>query len=143
MLGSTHGTLTTDFRARVEACGESPRTAVHSTAAPSAEDTVAVDVSGRPLHADVPDLDRFFRPESVAVVGASDAEGKPNTGITRQLIAWAERVGARIHPVHPTRATVFGLPCHASVADLPEQVDLAVLLVGDPSPSSRNSPRRR
>ncbi|MFJ8016572.1 acetate--CoA ligase family protein [Streptomyces sp. NPDC096339] len=134
MLGSTHGTLTTDFRARVEACGESPRTAVHSTAAPSAEDTAAVDVSGRPLHADVPDLDRFFRPESVAVVGASDAEGKPNTGITRQLIAWAERVGARIHPVHPTRTTVFGLPCHASVADLPEQVDLAVLLVGDPLP---------
>ncbi|KOY57644.1 acetate--CoA ligase family protein [Streptomyces sp. XY332] len=134
MLGSTHGTLTTDFRARVEACGESPRTAVHSTAAPSAADTVAVDVSGRPLHADAPDLDRFFRPESVAVIGASDAEGRPNTGITRQLIAWAERVGARIHPVHPTRPTVFGLPCHASVADLPEQVDLAVLLVGDPLP---------
>ncbi|MFF3862396.1 acetate--CoA ligase family protein [Streptomyces sp. NPDC002209] len=134
MLGSTHGTLTTDFRARVEACGESPRTAVHSTAAPSAADTAAVDVSGRPLHADVPDLDRFFRPESVAVIGASDAEGRPNTGITRQLIAWAERVGARIHPVHPTRPTVFGLACHASVADLPEQVDLAVLLVADPLP---------
>ncbi|MFJ3198847.1 acetate--CoA ligase family protein [Streptomyces sp. NPDC086989] len=134
MLGSTHGTLTTDFRARVEACGETPRTAVHSTAAPSASDTVALDVSGRPLHADVPDLDRLFRPESVAVIGASDAEGRPNTGITRQLIAWAERVGARIHPVHPTRPTVFGLACHASVADLPEQVDLAVLLVGDPLP---------
>ncbi|MCP3759553.1 acetate--CoA ligase family protein [Streptomyces sp. TBY4] len=134
MLGSTHGTLTTDFRARVEACGETPRTAVHSTAAPSAEDTVALDVSGRPLHADAPDLDRFFRPESVAVIGASDADGRPNTGITRQLIAWAERVGARLHPVHPTRTTVFGLPCHTSVAGLPEQVDLAVLLVADPLP---------
>ncbi|MFD5618267.1 acetate--CoA ligase family protein [Streptomyces yangpuensis] len=134
MLGSTHGTLTTDFRARVEACGETPRTAVHSSAAPSADDAIPVDVSGRPLHAEVPDLDRFFRPESVAVVGASDAEGRPNTGITRQLIAWADRVGARIHPVHPTRATVFGLACHPSVADLPEQVDLAVLLVSDPLP---------
>ncbi|WP_405679713.1 acetate--CoA ligase family protein [Streptomyces sp. NBC_00868] len=134
MLGSTHGTLTTDFRARVEACGESPRTAVHSTAAKATEDAVAVDVSGRPLHSDVPDLDRFFRPESVAVVGASDAEGRPNTGITRQLIAWAQRVGARIHPVHPTRESVFGLPCAPSVAALPEQVDLAVLLVADPLP---------
>ncbi|MEC4575858.1 acetate--CoA ligase family protein [Streptomyces virginiae] len=134
MLGSTHGTLTTDFRARVEACGETPRAAVHSSAAPSADDAVPVDVSGRPLHADVPDLDRFFRPESVAVIGASDAEGRPNTGITRRLIAWAERAGARIHPVHPTRPTVFGLACHASVADLPEQVDLAVLLVSDPLP---------
>ncbi|MFD8411831.1 acetate--CoA ligase family protein [Streptomyces sp. NPDC059650] len=132
MLGSTHGTLTTDFRARVEACGETPREAVHSTAPASAEDAVALDVSGRPLDAEVPDLDRFFRPESVAVVGASDAEGRPNTGITRQLIAWAERVGARIHPVHPTRTSVFGLPCHPSVTALPEPVDLAVLLVGDP-----------
>ncbi|MFF4330156.1 acetate--CoA ligase family protein [Streptomyces sp. NPDC048387] len=134
MLGSTHGTLTTDFRARVEACGETPRTAVHSTAAPAAGDAAERDVSGRPLHSDVPDLDRFFRPESVAVVGASDTEGRPNTGITRQLIAWAERVGARVHPVHPTRTSVFGLPCHASVAELPEQVDLAVLLVADPLP---------
>ncbi len=134
MLGSTHGTLTTDFRARVEACGETPRTAVHSSAAPSADDAVPVDVSGRPLQADVPDLDRFFRPESVAVVGASDADGRPNAGITRRLIAWAERVGARIHPVHPTRPTVFGRTCYASVADLPEQVDLAVLLVADPLP---------
>ncbi|MFE7117340.1 CoA-binding protein, partial [Streptomyces sp. NPDC057654] len=132
MLGSTHGTLTTTSRtARVLACGEQTAgPAVHGRAAP-AED---VDVSGRALHSDVPDLDRFFRPSSVAVVGASDAEGRPNTGITRQLIAWAERVGARLHPVHPTRTSVFGLPCCPSVADLPEKVDLAVLLVGDPTP---------
>ncbi|MGW1225395.1 acetate--CoA ligase family protein [Streptomyces sp. NPDC001478] len=132
MLGSTHGTLTTDFRARVVACGEEPHAAVHSMAAAAAEGDL--DVSGRPLHAPVPDLDRFFRPRSVAVIGASDAEGRPNTGITRQLIAWAERVGARLHPVHPTRTTVFGRACSPSVADLPEQVDLAVLLVGDPLP---------
>ncbi|MFI6050755.1 acetate--CoA ligase family protein [Streptomyces violascens] len=131
MLGSTHGTLTTDFRARVVACGEQPAPgAVHGRAAGEGD----LDVSGRPLYADVPDLDRFFRPESVAVVGASDAEGRPNTGITRQLIDWAHRVGARIHPVHPTRESVFGLPCVPSVSDLPEQVDLAVLLVADPLP---------
>ncbi|MFH8467581.1 acetate--CoA ligase family protein [Streptomyces sp. NPDC017991] len=131
MLGSTHGTLTTDSRrARVIACGEQPAPAVHGR--PAATDDL--DVSGRPLYAGVPDLDRFFRPESVAVVGASDAEGRPNTGITRQLLAWAERVGARLHPVHPTRDSVFGLPCVPSVAELPEQVDLAVLLVSDPLP---------
>ncbi|WP_316749508.1 acetate--CoA ligase family protein [Streptomyces herbicida] len=132
MLGSTHGTLTTDSRrARVIACGEPrPGPAVHGRAA----DVDDLDVSGRPLYADVPDLDRFFQPESVAVIGASDGGGRPNTGITRQLLAWAERVGARVHPVHPTRPSVFGVPCVASVADLPEQVDLAVLLVADPLP---------
>ncbi|MEU8581544.1 acetate--CoA ligase family protein [Streptomyces abikoensis] len=131
MLGSTHGTLTTTSRpARVTACGRHPGPAVHGTTT-SAEDT---DVSGRPLSSDVPDLDRLFRPRTMAVVGASETEGRPNTAITRRLIDWAERVGARVHPVHPTRTTVFGLPCHASVRDLPERVDLAVLLVGDPAP---------
>ncbi|MDQ0950547.1 acyl-CoA synthetase (NDP forming) [Streptomyces phaeochromogenes] len=131
MLGSTHGTLTTDSRrARVIACGEQPAPAVHGR--PAATDDL--DVSGRPLYAGVPDLDRFFRPECVAVVGASDAEGRPNTGITRQLLAWSERVGARLHPVHPTRQSVFGIPCVPSVTDLPEEVDLAVLLVSDPLP---------
>ncbi|MFH8771880.1 acetate--CoA ligase family protein [Streptomyces sp. NPDC017958] len=129
MLGSTHGTLTTDSRrARVIACGEQrPGPVVH-------DQVDDLDVGGRPLYADVPDLARFFRPGSVAVIGASDAEGRPNTGITRQLLGWAERVGARVHPVHPTRPSVFGIPCSASVADLPEQVDLAVLLVADPLP---------
>ncbi|WP_406437068.1 acetate--CoA ligase family protein [Streptomyces sp. NBC_00631] len=138
MLGSTHGTLTTDSRrARVIACGEQrPGPAVHGRAADTGDtgDADALDVSGRPLYADVPDLDRFFRPESVAVIGASDAEGRPNTGITRQLLDWAGRVGARVHPVHPTRPSVFGIACVPAVADLPEQVDLAVLLVADPLP---------
>ncbi|MET9372855.1 acetate--CoA ligase family protein [Streptomyces sp. NPDC002992] len=132
MLGSTHGTFTTDLRARVDACGEphSDRNVVRGTTAIAGD----VDVSGRPLHVPVPDLDRFFRPGSVAVVGASDAEGRPNTGITRQLIAWAERVGARLVPVHPTRTSVFGIDCVPSVGALGEPVDLAVLLVADPLP---------
>ncbi|MET9761456.1 acetate--CoA ligase family protein [Streptomyces sp. NPDC006372] len=131
MLGSTHGTLTTDSRrARALACGERSGPAVHGRPAQVGD----LDVSGRPLHAHVPDLDRFFRPRSVAVIGASDSEGRPNTGITRQLADWAGRVGARLYPVHPSRPSVFGIPCSPSVADLPEQVDLAVVLVGDPLP---------
>ena len=131
MLGSTHGTLTTDSRrARVIACGEQPGPAVHGRPA----DVDDLDVGGRPLYAGVPDLDRFFRPESIAVIGASDAEGRPNTGITRQLMTWAGRVGARLYPVHPTRTTVFDVPCFPSVPDLPEPVDLAVVLVADPLP---------
>ncbi|MEU1573836.1 acetate--CoA ligase family protein [Streptomyces collinus] len=131
MLGSTHGTLTTDSRrTRAIACGERSGPVVHGRPAQDGD----LDVSGRPLHAGVPDLDRFFRPRTVAVIGASDTEGRPNTGITRQLVDWAERVGARLHPVHPRRPSVFGIPCSPSVAGLPEQVDLAVVLVGDPLP---------
>ncbi|MFJ9664412.1 acetate--CoA ligase family protein [Streptomyces sp. NPDC101219] len=134
MLGSTHGTLTTDSRrARAIACGERSGPAVHARQGEAGD----LDVSGRPLHADVPDLDRFFRPESVAVVGASDEEGRPNAGITRRLAGWTARTGARLHPVNPGRRTVLGLPCVPSVADLPEPVDLAVVLVADPLPVVR------
>ncbi|UNO44058.1 acetate--CoA ligase family protein [Streptomyces sp. MST-110588] len=82
----------------------------------------------------MPDLDRFFRPGSMAVIGASDSAGRPNAGITRRLIDWSEHVGARLYPINPGRTCVYGLPCFTSVSDLPEQVDLAVLLVGDPVP---------
>jgi hypothetical protein len=100
MLGSTHGTLTSGLRARVVACGDQPRSAVHEAAGPAAR-AGDLDVGGRPLHAPVPDLDRFFHPSSVAVVGASDTVGRPNSCVTRQLADWAARAGARLHPVHP------------------------------------------
>src|SRR3954447_2274048 len=91
-----------------------------------------VDVSGRPLRLRDVDLDQFFRPRTVAVVGASDTEGKPNTGITRQLRAWADRVGATLYPINPGRETVFGIRCYPTVLDVPDDIDVAALLVGDP-----------
>jgi acyl-CoA synthetase (NDP forming) len=108
-----------------------------TSAADPAGTSDTTDASGRPLRRREVDLERFFRPETVAVVGASDTPGRPNTGITRQLRAWADRVGARLYPVNPGRAEVDGLPCYSSVADLPDEVgtlDLAVLLVADPAP---------
>jgi acyl-CoA synthetase (NDP forming) len=81
----------------------------------------------------VPGLDRFFHPATVAVVGASDQDGRPNTGVTRQLHGWAVRKGATFYPVHPTRETVFGVPCVASVAALPDGVDVVAFVVADPT----------
>jgi acyl-CoA synthetase (NDP forming) len=91
-----------------------------------------VDTGGRPTHLRAVDLDRFFHPKAVAVVGASDTEGKPNTGITRQLRAWADRVGATLYPVNPGRESVDGRRCYPSVTDIEGDVDVAALLVGDP-----------
>ncbi|GAA0640257.1 hypothetical protein GCM10009535_16550 [Streptomyces thermocarboxydovorans] len=80
MLGSTHGTLTTDYRrTRAIACGERTGPVVHGRPA-EAGDT---DVSGRPLCAEVPDLDRLFRPESVAVTARPMPRRAPVTGRRR------------------------------------------------------------
>jgi acyl-CoA synthetase (NDP forming) len=95
------------------------------------------DVSGRPLHPRPVDLESFFRPATVAVIGASDTPDRPNTGITRQLRAWSERVGARMFPVNPGRSEVDGLPCYPDLAAVPvpggEPIDLAVVLLADPA----------
>jgi acetate---CoA ligase (ADP-forming) len=61
-------------------------------------------------------------PRSVAVVGASPRHGRIVEEVVRSGIpAWG---------VHPTRDEVLGLRCFPTVADLPEQPELAALLVG-------------
>ncbi|MHB8342129.1 MAG: acetate--CoA ligase family protein, partial [Mycobacteriales bacterium] len=90
------------------------------------------DASGRPLRLRDVDLDRFFHPGTVAVLGASDTEGRPNTGVWRGLRDWGARRGATVFPVNPSRDSVDGLTCYPSLTEVPAQIDLAVLLVGDP-----------
>jgi len=90
------------------------------------------DISGRPTRLRDLDLATFFRPQTVAIVGASDTPKRPNTAMTIKIRRWAEAAGARIFPVNPNRDTVDGLDCFPTMADLPEPVDLACFLVGDP-----------
>jgi len=78
-----------------------------------------------------PELDRFFHPSAVAVVGASDAEGRPTTMNWRRIRDWADRVGATAYPVTPKYATVDGLTTYPRLADLPEKADVVVLLISD------------
>lgn len=100
---------------------------------PSRAEDIERDVSGRVLALRGEDLGVFFRPRTLAVVGASDTPGRPNTAVYRRLRAWAGRVGARVHPVNAGRDLVDGEPCHRSVADVPEPIDVAAVLVGDPA----------
>lgn len=89
------------------------------------------DVSGRAVALRDVDLDRFFNPETVAVIGASDTPGRPTTLNFRRIREWSDHAGARMYPVNPNKQTVDGLRCYPSVLDVPEDVDLAVLLVSD------------
>jgi acyl-CoA synthetase (NDP forming) len=90
-----------------------------------------VDVTGRPVELRDIDLDRFFRPRSLAVIGASDTEGRPNTGVWRRLVEWADAVGADVTPVNPTKDTVDGRRSYPTITDVPGTVDVAVILVGN------------
>ena len=88
------------------------------------------DVSGRPLALRDVDLDVFLHPRTVAVVGASDASRKPNTLMTARIKAFADANGAAFYPVTPSYPEVQGVATYASIADVPGDIDLAVLLTG-------------
>jgi acyl-CoA synthetase (NDP forming) len=78
-----------------------------------------------------PDLDRLFHPRTVAVIGASDTPGRPATLNWRRVRDWAARAGGQAIPVNPNRASVDGITTYASIVDVPDEVDVAVLLVND------------
>src|SRR5437764_1570142 len=70
-------------------------------------------------------LDAFFRPASVAVVGASVTPGSVGSIVMRNLLA--NQFGGVIYPVNPKRKAVHGVLCYPSLNDVPEAVDLAVI----------------
>jgi acyl-CoA synthetase (NDP forming) len=96
---------------------------------------IPCDLTGRPVSPRTLDLDAFFHPRTVAVIGASDSPGRPNTAMYQKISAWAEAAGARVFLVNPNRDEIAGVACHRSVLDVPADVDLAVILVGDALPA--------
>ena len=73
-------------------------------------------------------LDRALCPQSVAIIGASNNTER----ISGRALHYLKNAGfeGRIYPVNPTRATVQGLPAFASVKDLPESADIALICLG-------------
>lgn len=72
-------------------------------------------------------LDVMFRPNSVAVIGATEREGSVGRTLVWNLIS--STFGGTIYPVNPKRKSVLGIKAYPSLSELPEQVDLAVIVV--------------
>ena len=75
----------------------------------------------------MPSLDPFFRPRSIAVVGASR---RPNT-IGFQIVDNLLRHGYTgvIYPVNPHATAVHSIGAYPSVGAIPGEVELAVVVV--------------
>jgi len=72
-------------------------------------------------------LDELFRPEEVAVIGASRNPGKVGHDIVKNLIEGGYQ--GKILPVNPGAHEILGLPCLKSLAEHPGKIDLAILAV--------------
>jgi acyl-CoA synthetase (NDP forming) len=73
------------------------------------------------------ELTPLLAPRSIAVIGASDREGNLG-GVAVNFLRKFGYQGA-VWPVNAGRTTVAGLPCFASLADLPGTPDLAIIAV--------------
>ena len=72
-------------------------------------------------------LDGLFRPRAVAVVGATGRQGSIGREVLRNLMV-GEYQG-KVFPVNPAHDVVMALKCYPSVLEIPDPVDLAVVIV--------------
>ena len=87
---------------------------VHAT---EMRDRISTAVSLRP----------FFKPHSVAVIGASRNTTSIGYRIMEALIQ--NRFQGAVYPVNPNAKVVSSIRCYPSVKEIPEPVDLAVVVV--------------
>ncbi len=71
-------------------------------------------------------LDPIFAPKTVAVIGASEREGSVGRTILWNLLS--SPFGGTIFPVNPKRPNVLGIKSYPSVADIPDPIDLAIVV---------------
>src|SRR6185436_4831259 len=76
------------------------------------------------------ELDVILRPRSIAVIGAS----RSPTSIGHEILANLLRHGftGPVYPVNPGARAVHSIKAYPAVGDLPERVDLAVIVVPRP-----------
>ncbi len=74
---------------------------------------------------------RLLRPKSIAIVGVSDDPGSMGGRSFRNLASFD--FSGDIHLVSRTSATVGGRPCVASIDDLPDGIDAAVIALPAPA----------
>jgi acetyl coenzyme A synthetase (ADP forming)-like protein len=79
--------------------------------------------SGRPAHS----LDAVFSPRSIAVVGASRNRNSIGFALLHNLVS--NQFNGTIFPVNPHAQSIHSLKAYPTLADIPDPVDLAVIMV--------------
>jgi len=77
-------------------------------------------------------LEKFFKPQSVVVVGASSVPHKPGNDVIRNILA--NEYAGKVYLVNPKGGEIMGMKVHPSIQDLPEGIDLAIIIL----PASAN-----
>ena len=77
-------------------------------------------------------LQKFFEPKSVVVVGASSVPRKPGNDVIRNILA--NGYPGKLYLVNPKGGEIMGIKAYPSIQDLPEGIDQAIIIL----PASAN-----
>ena len=73
------------------------------------------------------DLDYFFEPGNVAIIGASGTPGKSGNDVINNILANGYK--GELFLVNPKGGTIMDRPVYSSITDLPQGIDLAVVIL--------------
>lgn len=71
-------------------------------------------------------MDAIFNPKAIAVIGASAEEKKVGNAVLRNLLNGFD---GKVYPINPTKSEILSLKCYPTVSAVPDQVDLAVVVI--------------
>jgi len=77
-------------------------------------------------------LQKFFEPKSVVVVGASSVPRKPGNDVIRNILA--NEYPGKLYLVNPKGGEIMGIKAYSSIQELPEGIDQAIIIL----PASAN-----
>ena len=72
-------------------------------------------------------MDRIMNPRAVAVIGASDGEGKIGNSVMKNIINGG--YAGELYPINPKADVILGKKAYKSVLDVPGEIDVAVFAV--------------
>ena len=75
----------------------------------------------------ITNIDKFFYPKSVAVVGASSKKGSLSWELVNNILNYGFK--GKLFPVNPKSDSVHSIKAYKSLMDIKDQVDLAILMV--------------
>ena len=73
------------------------------------------------------DISFFFNPKSIAVIGASEKEGKVGNTVLNNIIN--SGYSGKIFPINPKAREICDLPCYTSVLDVSGDIDIAIFVI--------------
>jgi len=72
-------------------------------------------------------LEKLFKPSSVAIVGASDREGSVGNAVTKNILNLGYE--GEVFLVNPKYSELLGQKCYASLSEIEKEIDLAIVVI--------------